>query len=489
MKILKYILPLIIIVSMLTMSAEAAFWRKGDALGNEVKKEEFPDPHEVEPKVQKSDKDETLTIKGGIENTIEVNLEDCLKLALGNNPRIQSAMQDVFASDARLRQTWSAYFPQFSWQSGYSRIRQLQLSDVFRENLVYNYWVLGQISASQLLYDFGVTQNQATIRRLDNQGYKIILTGTVNDVVYQVKDAYYNLQYALEAKRVAEDTVKKYESFYEQARAYYQVGTKPKVDVTIAEVNLSNAKLTLIQAEHSVEIAMARLNNTIGIPYFTKYNLGDKLRYDPCDITLDKAIQISQDSRPEFQLAEVKVEQAKQNVKLAHKAWVPQFTIQGQYEIGGRHPDSNTGYNFGGYLNFPTINGMLIKNQLREVRSLYSKQQADAINTKNNIYLEVQQAYYTLDEKKNKIPVAYLGLKQAKENYDLSAGRYKVGVGDPIELKDAQVQYENAQLTYYQTMYEYNSARANLEKSIGRNISNGVVELEKPTKHKKKKNK
>lgn len=453
---------------------------------NILNKNEYPECSKVAP-CSSSEEDmqaENKTLKTGIENTIYVNLEDCLKLALGNNPRIQSAMQDVFASDARLRQVWSSYFPQFSWQSGYSRIRQLQLSDVFRENLIYNFWVLGQISASQMLYDFGVTQNKATIRRLDNQGYKIILTGTVNDVVYNVKDAYYNLQYAIEALRIAEANVKQYESFYEQAKGFYEVGVKPKVDVTIAEVNLSTAKLTQIQAAHSVKIAMAKLNNAIGIPYSTKYSLSDKLRYDACDICLEKAIEITQKSRPEFQLAEVKVEQAKQNVKLVKKNWLPEFDIQGQFEVGGRHPDSNYGYTFGAYLNFPTINGMLIKHQLREARSLYSKEQAEAINTINNLYLEVQQAYYTLDEKKNKIPVALLGMKQAKENLDLSNGRYHAGVGDPIELNDAQVEYENAQLTYYQTMYEYNSARANLEKSIGRNLCAEEVTLKKKIKDK-----
>ena len=148
-------------------------------------------------------------------------------------------MQDVFASDARIRQAWSNYFPQFSWQSGYSRIRQLQLSDVFRENLIYNYWVLGQISGSQLIYDFGVTQNQVSVRKMDNLGYRIILTGTINDVVYNVKDAYYNLQYAIEARDVAEKTLNQYVEFYDQAKAFYNAGIKPKVDVTISEVNLS----------------------------------------------------------------------------------------------------------------------------------------------------------------------------------------------------------------------------------------------------------
>ena len=76
------------------------------------------------------------------------------------------------------------------------------------------------------------------------------------------------------------------------------------------------------------------------------------------------------------------------------------------------------------------------------------------------------------DEIKNKIPVAYISMKQAKENYDLSLGRYEAGVGNPTELNDAQIDYNNAQLTYYKILYEYNSAFAALEKSIGRNLSN-----------------
>lgn len=490
---MKKLIIIFSIFMLITQSqSQAAFWNKGGnndangvsqeqgSLGNNLKQDEYPDSKDVEPKV-----DGATVIKGGVENTLDINLEECLKFALGNNPRIQAAMQDVFASDARIRQAWASYFPQFSWQTGYTKIKQLQLSDALGRNLVFNYWVLGQISASQMLYDFGVTQNQVTIRKLDNQGYKISLTGTVNDVICEVKKSYYNLQYALEAKRVAEDMVAKYAAFYEQAKGFYKVGTKPKVDVTIAEVNLSNAKLTLIQAENAVDIAMAKLNNSMGLPYSNKYKLNEQLRYEPCDVTLDSAVKIAQKSRPEFQLAEVKVEEAKQNVKLVKKSYFPQLSIEGQYQIGGNHPTSNYGYNYGGYLNFPTINGMLIKNEIKEAKALYTREQANALNTKNNIYYEVQEAFYSLTEKKNKIPVATLGLKQAKENYELSAGRYRIGVGNPIELKEAQVQYQNAMLTYYQTMYEYNTAKATLEKCIGRNIANGEIEL-KPAKKSKK---
>jgi outer membrane protein TolC len=93
-------------------------------------------------------------------------------------------------------------------------------------------------------------------------------------------------------------------------------------------------------------------------------------------------------------------------------------------------------------------------------------------------------------EKKNSIPVAFLGLKQARENYELSYGRYTVGVGNPVELKDAQAQYQDAMLRYYNTLYQFNSSRAELEKFIGKNIADGEVTLDlgdKKTKKRKKK--
>ena len=91
-------------------------------------------------------------------------------------------------------------------------------------------------------------------------------------------------------------------------------------------------------------------------------------------------------------------------------------------------------------------------------------------------------------EKKNSIPVSFLGLKQAKENYELSYGRYKVGVGNPVELKEAQVQYQDAMLKYYNSLYQFNSARADLEKYIGKNLAEGEVQLDTSQIKSKKKN-
>lgn len=448
-----------------------------DDFGNKINEKEYPAADAVLPK--KTDKAD-FVIEGSVEKNIDMTLDKCIELALGNNPQINAAFHDILASDARIKQVWSNYFPQLSWQTGYTRIRQLQLSDALGQNLTFNYYILGQVTLQQMLYDFGVTQNQATIKRLDYEAYKTTLAATINDVIYQTKDAYYNLLYAFENKKVAEDTVNKFEMFYNQAKAFYEIGMNPKVDVTIAEVNLSNAKLQLIQADNAVNLAVARLNNIMGVPFIDQYNVMERLKYQPVDITFNQSIDIAREARPELKLAELKVESANQTLKLVKKSYFPKLSVEGQYQRGGKSWNSNYGYNFGGYLNFPTINGMLIKNEIQEARYLYDKELANAKNTQNQIYLEIQNAFLKLEEKKNQMPVALLNVKQSKENYELSYGRYRVGEASPTELKDAQINYQQAQLSYYNALYQYNSAKAELEKSIGKNLAvntEDIIEL------------
>ncbi len=478
MKSLKKLI-LIFIIFAFSMLPTFAFGLKAtksekildETLGNSILKEEYPADAQVSPVETNADKQEkTLLIEGSVQKTIDITLSECIKLALGNNPRIKAALNEALASHARIAQAWSNYFPELDWQSGYTKTRNLQTAAMIGNTNAFNYYLLGQVSVSQMLYDFGVTQNTVTIKKLDYEAYKTSLTAIVNDVICQTKDAYYNLLFAYENRNVAQDTVQKYEMFYNQAKAFYEIGMNPKVDVTIAEVNLSNAKLNLIQAENSIDLAVATLNNVMGVPYINKYNIQERLKFNPITMSMNKAFELAKESRPELKLAEIKVQEANQAVKLAKKAYFPTLEASGSYARGGEQINETYGYNYGVYLNFPTVNGMLIKNQIKEAHSLYDREIANAQITKNNIYLEIQQSYLMLYEKKNQLPVAFLQVKQAKENYDLSFGRYKVGVGNPTELKDAQNSYQAAQLSYYKALYEYNSAKAKLERAIGKNI-------------------
>ncbi len=471
---LKKIITLILLFSLslsnLALAEEAASnvaVEPDFGIGNEIDKREFPEANKVLPdKLPAPD----FTIQGGVEKNIDMTLERCIALALGNNPQISAAFQDILASDTRIKQVWSNYFPQVSWQTSYTRIKQLQLSDALAENLTYDYWLSGQVGLQQMLYDFGVTRNQATIRKLDYEAYKTTLVAVINTVIFQTKDSYYNLLYAFERRKVAQDNVIKFEAFYNQAKAFYEIGMNPKVDVTMAETNLSKAKMQLIQADNAISLAVARLNNVMGIPFIDKYNVVERLGYQPIEIDFDSAVNIAREARPELKIAEIKVESARQTIQLVKKSYFPVLMGTAQYMKGGAHPMSNDGYNLGVYLNFPMINGMMINNEVKEARYLYDKELANAKNTQNQIYLEIQNAYLILEEKKHQLPVAILGVKHAKEYYELSYGRYRVGEASPIELQDSQLSYQQAQLKYYEALYQYNSSKAELERVVGKNI-------------------
>ena len=428
---------------------------------------------EIKDIISLPDKDVSAVISGSVSYDYDMTLENCIRIALGNNPEILSAFEDILANDSRLKQIWSNFFPQFSWQTSWSHIKQLQLSDAFNYNLEYEYYILGQVTLQQMLYDFGVTQNQATIQRLGLESSKKTFASVVNDVIYKTKNAYYELLYSYEAEKVAQMNVDNYQTFYNQAKALFTVGLSPKIDVTIAEVNLSQAKMRLISAKNLINTSVANLNNIMGVPYIEKYNIKGELGYTPLNLSFTDAIQKAYDSRPELKRAEIEVEQALQNVKLQKKSYFPQLEFDGHYQEGGKHWTSNNGWQIGVYLNFPIINGAMIYNQVKEANHLYNKQLALAKKTQNDIYLEIQKSYLKLHEKENQLPVATLQVKQAKENYRISEARYKVGVSSPIEMREAQNTLAESELQYYKSLSEYNIAKSELERCIGINLSSG----------------
>ena len=418
--------------------------------------------------------DKSIKITGSVQKTLELNLADCLELTLINNPKIKAAYANAEAMKFKKGQTLSNYSPVVNLQGNISRIKP-DMSNFRSRGIVidpFTKYVMGSIGISQLVYDFGFTQNQYTIDKLNWESSKSNIDSVVNEVVCQVKDGYYNLIYAIEAKRVAQETLEQFEIMYKQAQAFYEVGTKPKVDVTIAQVNMEDARAKLISASNNIDIAISNLNNLMGLPFIPPYIIDTHAPFQDVEIDMRHAVEIANESRPELKIAKINVETADQAVKLAKKTFLPSLNISANYSIGGVNntiADTNW-WDFGGYLTFPAINPFLIRNQIKEARALLEKQKFDTKATVNDVYYDIQSTFVKLVDARQRVPVARLAVKKAKENYELSQGRYRVGVSDAIEYKEAQIQYYDARLSYLNTLYQFNSAKANLERAIGQTL-------------------
>lgn len=440
--------------------------------------EEYSIPTDIYMNVgQTSDK--TFKLEGGISKSIELNMADCLELALINNPKIKAAYAKSEMAKYQKWETLSGYSPRLDFSSSINH-QKPDLS-MLRNNMkigAFDKYTLGQIGIRQLVWDFGYTQNKYTIDKISYEKSKAEIDKTVNDVVCVVKDAYYNLLFAFNKKRVAQETLDNYTKTYHQAMAFYEVGSKAKVDVLFAQTNMEEAKAQLIAAENNVDIAYSQLNNAIGLPFVDPYMIDTSLKYEPVAVTMKEAVEIANQNRPDIKGAMLNVEGANQAVKLSWKTVMPSLEFQANYAKGGIEDwTDRTWYNYGGFLSFPTVNPILLRNQVKEAQSAYKQVQYETKAQINDIYYEIQSVYTRLKDARARIPVAKVAMEKAQENYELTSGRYKVGYGDAIELKDAQVALASAKLGYFQTIYEYNSARANLERSIGQTLKAESSEL------------
>lgn len=422
--------------------------------------------------------DKQVQIHGAVSKSDELTLADCLELALSNNPKIKSAYANVAKVKESKVQTLSNYSPTLSTNTSLTRNKMDTSGFPAGFNVKpYTRYLLGTISLSQLVYDFGVTQNQYTINKLDWEMSKQNVEAVVNEVVCEVKDAYYNLLYALSAKQVRQETVEQYQQMYDQAKAFYEIGTRPRVDVTIASSNLADARANYIEASNAVDLAVSKLNNVMGTPFIEPYVVDTSMPYQTTDITMKQAIEIANKARPDLKTALYQIQRAEQNVKLYKKSYMPSLSVGANLSMGGRHNFvDNTWYDFGGYFSFPVINPVLITSQIKQAKAELEQQKFDTKNSVNNIYYEIQSAFVRVTDTSQRIVASKLAVQEARESYELSQGRYKAGVCDAIELKEAQISYENAKLAYISNVYEYNSAKATLEKAIGQSLKPSEIQ-------------
>ncbi|MCM1338690.1 MAG: TolC family protein [Muribaculaceae bacterium] len=410
----------------------------------------------------------------------EVSLSDCIRLAITHHPAIMSAISNAEIYKTRVGQAWSNYFPTITAGTNVSKNNMfMTMGGSFAKMMPqkYNLYYVPTLSANMLLFDFGKTKATADSAKRTYESSRYDAETSIENVIYNVKVAYYNLIFAKIQKSVYEETVQDYELQLKQARAYFDIGKKAKIDVTYAEYNLGKAKLNLIKAKNTLELAAVQLANAVGIPELAEVVLKDGLNTKEYDVNFTDLIKIAEESRPSLLAAKKRMDAAELNVRSVKRSFTPDIGAFGSYQYGGRQIDADYGYQVGVQLQYSNLNMMLIKKQIDEATATYKKYVADYEQERQNVYLDVKSAYINLMNSHDSIAVSKLALQQAKEQQYQAFRRYQVGLGDAIEFKDSENTYLNAQLDYYSTILQYNINAAEVERVIGAPIKESDKEL------------
>ena len=399
-----------------------------------------------------------------------LSLRTCIDTALRSNPSIQIADGTLGASEGRRVQAMSPYYPHLQASTGYAESHAA--GGAFGESVTKN--TATTLSLNQLIYDFGRTGGSSAAAMAGVRAAEQEQSRTRLEVILGVKQAYYAFLQAERLVTVAEKTIEQSESHLKQAEAFFRTGSKPRFDVTRAEVELNNSRLGGITARSSLRLSAIALNKAMGLDPGRPVAIED-LRFTL--VTMPSLSSVEAEalrSRPEMLKALAEIDAARDRVGAERSGYLPTVSASGYYtwgqgtaESGMFRGDVGNSWNAAVTLTLPLFEGNVTAGRVGEARAnlLVAEAQRDALRLA--ILLEVNRAYADFESSAARLDVMESSLKKARENLDIAQGRYKSGVGPYLEVTDAQVAGIKADTDYYQAQYDYQLAVAKLEMAMG----------------------
>jgi len=416
----------------------------------------------------------TLSIAWGCqgENAADITgkiltLEDCIRIAVERHPDIRAKIAEAKASKLRVKQSFSSFLPSLDFSSGYSKSGFDRNSDFTGAGSRDSYTV--GFALSQNIFDFGRSLSNWRMSKDEAEALSYVLNTTGQETVYKVIEAFYGHLKALKLEKVNQEAFALAEFYLKQIRGFYKAGTRPKIDVARAEVDLSNAKVALIKAKNGVRLSMVGLNNAMGIgidgPEF--YQIKDEPELIKPDYNIDDLFLLACRNRPEFLELNARLMARYQKIKYLKSEFLPSISVRMSYDWKGDSSPLDREWKVGLSMNVPLFSGLDTSYKLKEaVENLKSvKNRIDSL--KLQIKKDVEQGILNLKEAEERVIATKSALKQAKENLRLAEGRYKVGLATIIDLIDARVLFLEANTDLITALYDCKIGEATIKKAVG----------------------
>jgi outer membrane protein len=300
---------------------------------------------------------------------------------------------------------------------------------------------------------------------------------TTEDIVLASDQAFYNALEAHALLKVAQQTMATRESVQHQITELTEK-LKSTLDLSFAEVNLSQAKLLELDAQNNVDSAIAALTSVLGFDKQVSYELVDEETQPPAPpLGVEALIHTALQQRPDLQ-ALTYTQQAAQKFR---RAQLEQLfpTISALAVVGGTpvRPDCISGCSnyfvsswygaIGVNMSIPIFNGFLFSAQASEAGYQSKAAAENARDLRDRIVRDVRTAWLSTNTAFRRVSVAAELAKQADLSLGLAQNRYQLGLGSIVELSQAQLQQTNAAIGYVNAQYQYRLALSTLNFEIG----------------------
>lgn len=402
-----------------------------------------------------------------------LTISDAEKMAITNNPRVTVARLLALAQHQVMRETRSAELP-----TANAAITGVQAEDASRISA-------GTLTASrlfthagagggftQLITDFGKTSNLVASSKLQEKAQNANALATTEDIVIATDQAFFDALQAQALRKVATQNTATRQTTQSQISSYTQNKLKSTLDLSFADVNLSQAKLLELNARSNADSTMAALDAVLGLDKQVTYDLVEDtspLAAPPADA--EQLIQLALQQRPDLQALNLSQQAA---VKFSHAQrdqQLPSITAAGTVGSVPIRPPAYYVQNWWGGIgvdmNIPIFNGFLYSAQAKEATIRAQADSEQARELRDRIVRDVRTAWLAANTAYQSVAVNQELLKQANLALSLAQTRYQLGLSSIVELSQAQYQQTDAAIGYTNAQYQYRLALATVNYQIG----------------------
>lgn len=424
------------------------------------------------------------TANGG---TLALSLDEAIELALTDNPTVKVANLEIERYDYVRKQVVATLYPQVDASAQYSlAIRRQEMAQGLSFGGKNTFNVAGSVSLPLFV---PAVYRQMKMTRTQMESAVESARATRIDLVAAVRAAYYNVLLAEQSLEVLNEAVVTTQRVVDNTRDLYENGLAAEYDYLTAQVQLSNLKPQVLQAQSAIEVTKLQLKMYLSIPeevdvevrgslddFRTQVLLGEDYTTDVSENTTLRSLDIQRD------LLEHQ-EKLIQTSRMPTIAAFGQISYIGQERsdlggllggaMGGASAAEQSKFwwqypiNVGAQISIPLFAGFKKTNQLREVRNQMKQLDIQRQYAEDGIRLQVEQSINTLITARETMLSNELTVEQATKAYDITLTRYNAGAGTILELNASQLSLTQAQLSYSQSIYDYLNAYAQYEKALG----------------------
>ena len=441
-----------------------------------------------------------------------MTIDDCVDYAIVHNPNLSVSEERVKAAKAGIGQARSNYAPRLfggvSYDHNINHGTRVAKSNT--DTMGFN------VGISETIWDFGRTTAKIKMAKYDMLSSEYDHAWEELNVVYNVKINYYKVLMSLADLDIYEQNVRIQTLNYERTKAMFDEGLKSKIDVVNAQVNLTDAKIQLVEGQNRLQTNILELKNSMYYqedePFivqntenfgFLKADYRKKIEsvtivkpmehkiqrtedglimlssgiehndiiqnfeFKPYTISREEAVKQALELRPDLKSSEMLVSLQEESLKAIKRQYMPEISGDLSWGYTKSEHTYSSPLQVGASVGIGSINPYGIHYQIKEGESYLDIALHNLNIAKSDIYWEVQQNYVDMRQLERKIPLMNLKVKATLENFELADGRYSVGLNNYVELQDALKDYNTAQLNFVEAVFNYNVARETLLKSMG----------------------